>query len=126
MKNINVIGNRMTRNGRKMTNSKSCLFNFRTDFQILVCSIEMKIPKKYKTLSPGSIRLQIPNKSVPVSRAGYNPIGFRRPINPSDSQFMFYQRSGGFPFSWFFRLFVKSYLQVIDLQNIKKNPYFDK
>ena len=27
----------------------------------------MKIPKKYKYLCPGSIRLQVPNKSVPVS-----------------------------------------------------------
>ena len=87
---------------------------------ILVHSIEMKIPKKYKYLSPGSIRLQVPNKSVPVGRAGYNPIGFRCPVNPSDSQLMFFQSSGGFPFSWFFRLFVKSYLQVKDLQNIRK------
>ena len=74
----------------------------------------MKIPKKYKYLSPGSIRLQVPNKSIPVGRAGYNPIGFRRPVNPSDSQLMFFQSSGGFPFSWCIRLFVKSYLQVID------------
>ena len=29
---INVVGNRTTRNGCKMTSSKICLFNFRTDF----------------------------------------------------------------------------------------------
>ena len=32
MKDINVVGDRMIRNGCKMTSSKSCLFNFRTDF----------------------------------------------------------------------------------------------
>ena len=78
--------------------------------------LKLKIPKKYKYLSPGSIRLQVPNKSIPVGRAGYNPIGFRCPVNPSDSQLVFFQSSGGFPFSWFIRLFVKSYLQVKDLQ----------
>ena len=83
--------------------------------------LKLKIPKKYKYLSPGSIRLQVPNKSVPVGRAGYNPIGFRCPVNPSDSQLVFFQSSGGFPFSWFIRLFVKSYLQVKDLQKYQEN-----
>jgi hypothetical protein len=31
VKDINVVGDRMTRNGLNLTNSKSCLFNFRTD-----------------------------------------------------------------------------------------------
>ena len=32
VKDINVVGDKMTKNGLKMTNSKSCLFNFQTDF----------------------------------------------------------------------------------------------
>ena len=34
VKDTNVVGNRMTRNGPKMTNSKGCLFNFWTDFSL--------------------------------------------------------------------------------------------
>ena len=39
VKDVNVVGNRMTRNGCKMTSSKSCLFNFRTDFMYKSCSL---------------------------------------------------------------------------------------
>ena len=36
VKDTNVVGNRMTRNGPKMTNSKGCFFNFRTDFMLKI------------------------------------------------------------------------------------------
>ena len=35
VKDVNVVGDRMTRNGCKMNNSKSCLFNFRTDISFV-------------------------------------------------------------------------------------------
>ena len=38
VKDTNVVGNRMTRKGPKMTISKGCLFNFRTDFKLNLIS----------------------------------------------------------------------------------------
>ena len=42
VKDTNVVGNIMTRNGPKMTNSKGRLFNFRTDFTYLLNLLDVQ------------------------------------------------------------------------------------
>ena len=52
MKDINVVGNKMTRNGCEMTISKSCIFFNQTDFiPPLTASRGMKFGEELQTLA---------------------------------------------------------------------------
>ena len=48
VKDTNVVGNRMTRKGPKMTIWKGCLFNFRMDFSLLILNQIWGFERKFK------------------------------------------------------------------------------